>query len=78
MGKVELEDGLERSGLRVNRRGKGGQPVGCLFIRKLLHRPLADEKRPRRLRPTMCSHGLALEFLYLVRYCARKTLPLRI
>ena len=78
MGKVELEDGLERSGLRVNRRGKGGQPVGCLFIRKLLHCPLADEKRPRRIRPALRRRGLALDFLYLVCYCARQIFPLRL
>ena len=42
VGEVELEDGLERRRLGIDRGRKGGQPVRGLFIGELRHRLLAD------------------------------------
>ena len=80
MGEVELQHGLERSGLCVDGRGECGKPLvrTRLAVGELLHRVFADEKRARGVRPALGLRRLALDFLYLVRDCARKALPLRL
>ena len=76
---VELEDGLERTGLRVDGRGERGKPfVGTrLAVGELLHRVFADEERARGVRPALGLRRLELDLLDLVRDGARQVLPLR-
>ena len=76
MREAELEDGLERGWFRVDGRGERGEPVGGLFVRKLLHRVLADEKRARGVRPAPGLRRLAFDILDNIGDGARQILSL--
>ena len=75
---VQLQDGLQRRRLRVDRRGEGGEPVGGLLVGELGHRLLAHEERARRVGPALGGDRLALDLRDEVRDRARQVLPRRL
>ena len=75
---VQLQDGLQRRRLRVDRRGEGREPVLRKVVRELGHRLLAHEERARRVGPALGGDRLALDLRDEVRDRARQVLPRRL